>query len=244
MMDIATNIISSFTWAILKRLPFLKRWIPTSKKKTLNKRIRDSGITNVYTSRDDFAKYREAPKLIDYLNLAEKEIYICAYWMAHGTEMEGIDEKIARLTKPPKKLNINIAIINPKSLYLESLANYLNIDTEEVRQRISKSLKKLFDEKEKLAPDEKARFTIKVYDAFPIASVIMLDPYHSNCRLQFEIKPYKKARHYSFSFELRNEISQLYQLCSEAWLELIKDAEEFNPSKHLDNNTLIQDESV
>jgi len=237
MIDIGANISISFIWSILKRLPYLKRW-------TLNKRIRDSGITNLYTSRDDFAKYRDAPKLIDYLNLAEKEIYICAYWMAHGTEMEGIHEKIARLTKPPKKLEIKIALINPKSLYIESLAKYLNIDAEEVKQRISKSLIKLVQEKEKLAPDEKSRLTLKVYDAFPIASLIMLDPHYSNCRLQFEIKTYKRARHYSFSFELRNETTQLFQLCSEAWLELINDAEDFNPSKHLDNITLIQDESV
>lgn len=239
MFDILINLISSLIWSILKRLPYTKKWVRVVKNNTLNKRIRDLGITNLYTSRDDFVKYRGAPKLIDYLNFAEKEIYICAYWMAHGTEMEGIEKKIVRLAKAPKELNINIALINPKSLYIESLAEYLNTNADEVRRRIITSLIKLYEEKEKLAFEDKSRLTIKVYDAFPIASVIMLDPHNSNCRLQFEIKPYKRARHYSFSFELRDERAELYTLFSEAWLELIEDADEFIPSEHLDNTSLM-----
>jgi len=84
-----------------------RRWLVSLfRRQALNRRIEDAGITNFYTSRDDYALYRRAPKLVDFLSLANRDIHICAHWMAHGTEIEGIADEIAQLTKPPKKLRI------------------------------------------------------------------------------------------------------------------------------------------
>lgn len=227
IVTILATIVASYYFLVIPRG---KDWLKiVLGRYKLNKRIAEAGITNIYTSRDDFAKYRNAPKLIDYLKLAQKEIYISALWMAHGTEMEGIATEIARLTKPPKNLEITVAIISPDNPAIPALALYLNMNEIELKRRISSSLDKLIEEKNKLAPEEKARFIIKAYVAAPIASVIMLDPHYDYCRMQFEINPYKTARHYNFSFEFQGQESILFSLCSKAWIGLINDSEEYNP---------------
>ncbi len=219
---------------ILSFVPPTRSWVRTIvRRQKLNRRIEKVGISNFYTSRDDYAFYRSAPKLVDYLSLANREIYVCAHWMAHGTEMEGIANEIAQLTKPPKRLKITIAIVSPTNPSIPSLADFLNMDRNELERRIRKSLDRLQEEKNKLAEEEKRRFVIKTYDSLPVASVIMLDPKDPECRLQFDVKAYRKARQYSFGFEVRNKDAYLLKLLSSSWLELIENSEEYNPASVL-----------
>lgn len=211
----------SFSWRSLTRSVMLQR------------RIEASGITNFYASRDDFAKYRGAPRLLDYLTLANNSIRIAAYWMAHGVEMEGIAQGLAAMTKPPKRLNITIAIIDPTAPYISALASYLDMDPDELRARARSSLLKLWQARQGLAEDERARLHLKVCTTSPIASVIMLDPEEPDGRLQIDVKAYKTPRNFSFAFELRHEDHYLYRLCRDAWIRLLLEAEDFNPELHI-----------
>ncbi len=203
-----------------------------SEMSLLQKRMENAGISNFYASRVDYAHYRGAPKLIDFLRLATKEIYIASYWMAHGTEIEGVPQKIAELTKEPKRVKITIAILNPNSLCIEALAEYLDMSKEEVSSRIKRALDKLYKVRDSLTDEEKERFIIKVYNTLPIASIIMIDPCEGNGRLQIDLKIYKTERQNSFGFELKNsqyETKALYVLCRDAWLEMINTSPNYTP---------------
>lgn len=130
-------------------------WSLISNFFSVYRRLKIAGLTNFYASRTDYEKYRGAPRLIDYLNLASESIEIAAYWMAHGNEAEGIAEDISKLVKPPREINVTIAIIHPKSIYLDELANYININSKELKMRIESSLMNLYKAKEKLSLEEK-----------------------------------------------------------------------------------------
>ncbi len=91
-----------------------------------------------------------------------------------------------------------------------------------------------------LSPDEKKRFRIKVYDAIPIASVIMLDSEEKNGRTQIDIKPYKAPRQNSFTFELSGRGHSLYDVCTSAWTKLLDEAEDFDPERHLTQDQLVR----
>lgn len=197
------------------------------------RRIEAAGITNFYASRDDYYRYRGAPQLLDYLSLATKSIRIAAYWMSHGIEMEGIAQSLAKMAKPPRNLDITIAIIDPTAPYIPALASFLNMSARELIFRAQLSLSKLWEARENLLPEERTRFKIKVYSSVPIASVIILDAEQPDGRLQLDFKAYKVPRHFSFAFELRNRGRYLFDLCRDAWTRLLDEAEDLDPQEHL-----------
>jgi hypothetical protein len=234
MLGVASSVIAAILVALFARsrgwLSF--SWRSYSRRHSLYKRMERAGVTNFYASRDDFVKHRGAPRLLDYLSLARKSIGIAAYWMAHGVEMEGIAQGLAEMTRSPRNLQISVAIINPTAPYIGALASYLNMESRELIVRAQSSLDKLWEAREHLSPEERARFRLRVYDTPPIASVIILDAEESDGRVQIDIKAYKTPRHDSFAFELQREGHYLYELCRDAWLRLIEEAQDFEPAKH------------
>ncbi len=227
------NIITTVIVSALVSFSILgKKWIKIQLGRYgLNRRIFKAGISNIYVSRDDFAKYRNypkiAPKLLDYLKLAKNNINVSAYWMAHGTEIEGITKGIIDLVKPPYKLDITICIIDPQTCCIDALSKHMNMPKSELIDRITTSLNKLKTEKDKLSQDEKKKLHIKIHDSLPLASVIMLDYGYEYGRMQIEFKPYQIARQYSFAFELKGADSDLYKLLADSYKKQIEDASDF-----------------
>jgi len=109
----------------------------------LHNRLELNGFYNFYASRDDYVRFREAPRLPDYLGLAQKSIKVCALWMAESTEMEGVANAIAELVRPPRNIEVTICIVNPKGPAVDSLASYLDMKTEETRTRTTNALMRL-----------------------------------------------------------------------------------------------------
>lgn len=227
---IATGIVSLIAWS---KGVVAFEWASFLRSVKLQKRLRSAGLSNFYASRSDFVRYRKAPKLTDFLSLAEKSIDIAAYWMAHGNEAEGIAEHIAKLVQPPKKIRATVAIIDPKSVYIEELACYLDMKPSELKSRIESSLNNLYEAKRKLSAEDQKRFKIKIYHTIPIASVIMIDEGSEDGRIQLDFKPYKVPRDYSFAFQFSGRGKYLYDLCRNAWKRLIDDANEYAPPEKL-----------
>jgi len=166
---------------------------------------------------------------IDYLRTAKNTVVVAGYWMAHGNEAEDIADGIADLVRKPTERKVTIALIDPNGPCIPELASYLDIPQAELVRRIQSSLGNLHEAWSKLGSDERDRLTIKVYRTIPIASVIILDGNRPEGRIQIDIKPYRVARNYSFSFELAGPGHTLYDLCNKAWGSLVAEAADFVP---------------
>ena len=208
--------------------PVISQW-------ELMSRIQRLGVTNFYGSRSDYVTHRGAPRLTDYLSSADSSIKVAAYWMAHGNEAEAIAVPIAKLAEEKRALQIQIAVISPKSPVLSSLAEYLDVDLDDLRGRIRSSLRNLDRAREELSTHAKTRYSILVYDSLPIASVIMLDTDQPGGRIQIDIKPYRAPRDSSFGLELSGQGHPLYDVCLKAWTELMTSAVPFDRTQHLDS---------
>lgn len=235
VIGIGSSIAAALIIALLLRSrPLANRILAAiSRDFSFGRRIRRSGISNFYSSREEYALYRGATRLRDYLALAKKTINIAAYWMAYGTEMENIASFVAQMTKSPKSVKVTIATVDPTGSYIDPLAKYLDMSRDELVLRICASLAKLWEARESLSDEEKQKFSLKVYDTVPIASVIMLDVADPTGRIQIDLKPYKAARQNSFSIELQGEDTHLFRVCRKAWTQLLEDAEAFDPQRHL-----------
>lgn len=194
-------------------------------------RLVETGITNFYFSRKDFTRYRHGDTLGAYLKNATRTIKIIGLWMAESIEMEGIIEELRRILENDDFLLLEIAIVDPNSKIIPPLSKFLDTDEKELKARIKGSLESLYDLKVQLREPLKQKFQIKVYDALPIASIIMLDDGEEHGRIQFDFKIYQAPRVNSFGFELRNTGSSFYKLCRERYNILLKNSREFSIKK-------------
>ncbi len=229
-IGVAGSVIAAVIVAVVARA---KGWIQfawsrRSRSAAMLKRMEDAGVTNFYASRDDYARYRGAPRLLDYLATAKASIHIASHWMAHGVEMEGVVAGIAQLVRPPHNLRVVVGIVSPTAAYVASMASFFDISGQELLVRTQAAVRRLSDARQGLSPEERTRFTIKLYDAIPIASVIILDAERPDGRLQMDIKPYKTPRRDAFALELGGPQCPLYVRCRDAWLRLLEEAREVN----------------
>lgn len=201
-------------------------------------RLSEIGVSNIYADRNDYVRYRDAADFSSFLSLANRRIIIVGHWMAQGTETQGIAEAIAGLVKSPKRLAIDIALVNPKSSIIPSFAHYLGLSETETAFRIEQSLIKLHQAKSTLNDEEKGRMRLLVYNTFPVASVIMLDPDETEGRIQIDIKLFKQPRQNSFTFEVRGN-TPLYERFRESWYSFIQEAEVFDPKVHSQRPSVV-----
>jgi hypothetical protein len=194
----------------------------------LARRLYALGVVNVFGSRSDYQKYRDTPTLIDYFSLAHVSVEMVGYWISYGVESQGLAEEVCALLSARPQLTVSLAVIDPSSTHLESLAKHLNRSSAEVRERITNSLVRLTSARARQDESVRSRYRIKVYDSLPVASVVMLDRGQRNGRVQVDIKPYHAAQHNSFTIEFTKANSSLYQHLTDAWGELLEDAKELN----------------
>lgn len=192
-------------------------------------RLIEHGVDNFYFSRSDFRKYRDGDTLESYLQNATRTVKIIALWMAESIEMEGIISGLEKILQKDDFRLMKIAVINPDSEIVGPLSRLLDIPEDEVKAKIRKSIESLCNLKQRLKTSVKEKFQVRVYDALPIASVIMIDDGEENGRIQFDFKIYRTPRVKSFGFELRNTGNVFYQLCKDRYNLLLSESEEFSP---------------
>jgi len=191
-------------------------------------RLSEMGISNIFADRNDYARYRGTPDLPSYVSSAKRRIVIVGHWMAQGTEIQGVAEAIANLVKSPKRISVDIALVNPRGTNIPSFANYLGLSENETIFRVEQSLSKLNQARLTLSDEEKGRMRLFVYDTFPVASVVMLDPDEVDGRIQVDMKLFKQSRQNSFSFEVQGD-TPLYRRIRDSWYGVIQNAQQFDP---------------
>ena len=192
-----------------------------------------NGLTNFYESRAAYARRETGVALSDYLALAKHSITIIGLWLGYGVKTEEIAKKLEQLIKSSNKVNINISLLNPKSVAVDAVAGVVNMSKEELQISIRDSLFRLSKMRSRLYDHEKERFNLKVHDFLPMGSAIIIDSNEEYGRFQLELKPYKVESHKSFGLELRGKTNYLYKLNVEAWENIINNAEKFDPQKHI-----------
>lgn len=201
------------------------------------RRLLQAGLSNYYGSRADYAKYRGAAQLQEYVSQASHTLHVVSYWMAHGVEMENIGERLVELIQRRPRLMIAVSVISPEASFLPLLATHLGIDLHDVVERIQASLRILTRARESLPPEERHRFAVKTSSLLPIASYVMVDVDTPGGRVQVDIKPYKLPRQSSVTFEFQGTDNHLYRTFRGAALRSLAESDEYVSPGTLDPPT-------
>jgi len=197
-------------------------------------RLKGLGLHQVYGSRADYAKYRRATRLIDYLSLAKGRIIVSGYWLAQGAEMEGVLDGLEKLIKNNSQLHVDIVVMDPAAEYVDSVALSMDLSRQAVVGRVNETLLALRRLYERIPESECHRLRAGLHTSQPIFSIIALDPESKSGRIQVDIKPFGVPRSRSISFELRGLESILYLTMWESCRKLIDRALPFDRSIEFD----------
>lgn len=190
----------------------------------------DSGLFQIYTSRADYARYRGADKLTDYIAFGTHRVVIISLWMAQSIETDGFTQQLKALLERKTKLHVDIALLSPASAALPQLARHLDMTVDDARHRIEQSLMALHQMREHLAPSAKPRMGLRVYDSLPAFTTIIIDPDEDDCRVQIDLKPYRQPRHNSFAIEFKGCGKYMVELLRNAGSACFEDAHPYNPA--------------
>ncbi|MEU7873496.1 hypothetical protein [Dactylosporangium sp. NPDC049140] len=216
---------------------------------TLRRRIRlarqmdEAGLLFFFASRSDYQRFRVTPTTATYFRLAKRRIEMVAHSLAYGQLSQGIAGELASILEENPSLEIVLSTLSPRSAHVRPLAQYLKgapsgdeSHGDELERRLRsdliETLTALHAAREAMPSAARFRFTIKVYDTLPVASVIMLDRGSSTGRTQVDLKLFGSPLHKSISFEIGNG-SALYNAATTAWGTLLDGAEIFDPARHL-----------
>lgn len=230
LITVGATAITGVAAILWHKLSSLRNQLTASQN--LARRLKIIGLSNFYESRDDYTKFREAPRLADYLAFANRKIVIAGYWLAQGAEMEGVATDLRKLLEKREALEITIVMINPDADYIPAVASQMRLTPEAVSRRALDSLRGLADLKESLAEDQRKRLDIRLHSSIPFASLIVLDPEsEENGHIQFDFKLYANSRSNSIGFEIRSTTSQIATNLIHSCEQICKDAIPFNLDK-------------
>lgn len=185
-------------------------------------RLRSLGLTQIYGNRSDYAKYRKAARLIDYLSLANNRVYVLGYWLAQGSEMEGVIDGLERLMKTKPNLHVSIMVMDPAAEYTSSVALSMGQSRQSVVERVNETLRGLSELEARLGPSDAQRLSAALHVSQPNVSLIAIDPESPNGRIQVDVKPFGIPRSRSISFECQGAELPVYSTLWESCQKLVK----------------------
>jgi hypothetical protein len=187
--------------------------------------IRTVGLSAFYASRDDYAKYRADAMSIDqYIDTAKKTLKMVSVSLLTAIQFDGVLHVLKSRLETQEDFRVVISLLNPyrDELYI-ALAPFFNESCRTLKNKTKESLKALYNLKSGLRKGVGERFEIRVHNAIPFGSAIMLDEDAIGGRIQIEVKPYKEGWRKSFAYEIENDGGVFFATIRRSYMRLIED---------------------
>ena len=196
----------------------------------LVEQIASAGVSRFIQSRDHYARVREAATVDCYVDTARKEVVIVSINLMTGVPFDGLcDVLTRRLNSDNAPLRVTISLLNPWREHLMA-AIAPSVGTARLSESIQDTLRLLLEMRQGLSQNGRGRLMLRVHNAVPFASAIMLDPDEETGRVQIETKPYKAPLKKSFAIEFRSVGGDcLYQTLRDSYRRLVGEGDELDP---------------
>lgn len=212
----------------------LRNFVPSNKQisNELSEQISAIGLNSFFSTRDDYNKYRASTPSIDrYINTAKSSIELVSITLTTGIQIDDICTVIANKINKQRDFRVTISLLNPfrDELYM-ALEPVFGTDYSTLQSRTKDALKRISQLKKSLPTQNQERLSIKMHNALPFGSAIILDGNFEHGKIQIETKPYKVGMRKSFSFEIINDGNSFYNTIKSSYYELIDDGDPYEDS--------------
>lgn len=182
-------------------------------------------VSAFYPNRLYYGSHRGSRPTVDlYIELAHTSLTMVSINLATGIAMDDILVKFNEMiTRRDRPVHVCVSLPNPSSIHLfEALAPVLDTNVNELLDRVKDCLRRLQTFRESLSDDFRPYMSVRVHNAIPNASGILIDHKTPDGRIQLETKPYKSAMQHSFGFEVRAG-SKFYEALVSSYERLLSD---------------------
>ena len=194
--------------------------------------MKKAGLSTFIPTRDDYQTFhKDGGNIESYIRTAKKNLMMVSITLEKGVGFEHMSRAIEKLLS--RKVKITISLLNPENEALMKATTPLfpNMKDGDLPARIKQSLNSLTELKATLSAKDQKRFSIRVHDALPFGSAIMIDCETDGQipgRIQIETKPYQQPYNSSFAFEITDyEGNELYQNIYKGYIKLMEDGHEW-----------------
>jgi hypothetical protein len=199
------------------------------------KGVFEAGLTAFYPSRDYYPRFRDEAATIDrYVSTAQSTAVLVSINLMTGIPFHDLCLALKRkLSARGAAFGVTISLLDPdREDLMAAIAPVLSKDPTDLSRTIRQSLQALARFKSGLSKRVQSRVDVRVHDAVPFGSAILLDHRLPNGRIQIETKPYKAGYQRSFAFELmRTEAGGLYDVLAASYETLLSDGRSVNPGE-------------
>ena len=189
--------------------------------------VSEAGLSAFYPSRDFYSRLRpDAPTIDTYVRSAKHSAVLVSINLMTGIPFDDLCRCLGeKLGGPRSRFRATISLLSPwRSELMLAMAPILKMKSVDLAKSIRESLRELHRFKGGLPKPAQERFEIRVHNALPFGSAIMLDHHQPSGHIQIETKPYKAGLRHSFAFEVvRSHEDGLYAVLARAYDSLVKD---------------------
>ena len=187
------------------------------------------GVINIFPNRKTYVQHKDHGTASQYISTrcTDRLIYV-GYWLAHGTEMGDIIDMLKKLILDKK--DVEVVLLNPKNNNLvREIADYMKIDTLEMKQRIKTSLSKLSKLKRELPDKQSEHFQIKVHNIPINASAFIIDYNNQKMRILVDYKIYNHESDKSYGIEFADTNKIVTKNLLDAYLQICQNSNKYEP---------------
>jgi hypothetical protein len=191
---------------------------------TIVQQIVGAGVTAFYQSRKDYGKYRADASTIDsYIATANHSVHMVSINLMTGLPFDGLCSALETKLEQNSTFSVSISLLNPwKNELMLALSPVLDIEPEKLTESITSTLSELSKLKQRISKQAQDRFEIRIHNAVPFGSAIIIDGNTERGKIQIETKPFKVPLRKSFAFEISNKgHNELYITLRDSYFRLI-----------------------
>jgi predicted acylesterase/phospholipase RssA len=189
--------------------------------------VEAAGLSAFYPSRSYYSLRQGASSIDRYVATARQSLVMVSINLMTGLPFDGmLDVLEKKLGAHDTDFTATISLLNPtRDPLMRAVAPVLDLVPAELARITTQTCQKLLRFRNSLSPAVQGRLNLRLHDAVPFGSAIMLDHGQPDGRIQIETKAYKAPVRKSFAFEVMRtgDDEDLYDTLLVAYEQLIKD---------------------
>lgn len=232
MRDLLIGVLSSvicgiITWIALRLYTGGKYFGGLHKLARLIKDCSKAGLINVFPSRKTYLQHKDHGTAAEYIRKCNHHLYYVGYWLASSISFGEIIKSFECLLK--NHTSITVVFIDPNNhAILETCSKYLGTTSDELKNRILFSLKKVAELRSSLDLEHQKYLSIKVHCVPLSASAFVIQQTDKKeTRILMDCKLYDLCRDESYGLELKDESKEITQKALKSYLKICQEATEY-----------------
>jgi predicted acylesterase/phospholipase RssA len=192
--------------------------------------VEAAGLSAFYPSRAYYSERRGASSVDRYIATARRSLFMVSINLMTGVPFDGmLDVLEKKLEARDNPFEAVISLLNPaREPLMHALAPVLDVSADELARAARETVHRLLRFRRLLSAVAQPRLSLRLHNAIPFGSAIMLDRGEPDGRIQIETKAYKTPVRKSFAFEVMRVSGDdtLYDTLCAAYEKLVADGGE------------------